>query len=187
MYRWVLFSYYPNVLKREPIIPRSKKFDAEEASSRSEGAKREFERVQKEQDCLSSGLSTLRSTANHMMQLSSQNNNLYDRSRRMIEESKKLAIEAEHMRNSAREVLLLLSDCYDLPRNSLQDLAPAVPTIEQANQVTIALDCYDLPGNSLQDLSPAVPKIEQANQVTRVLDCYDFPISGSYGTGAPVL
>ena len=101
------------MLKRELNLPRSKEFDTERASSQSEEAKREFERVQKEQDCLKSCLTTLRSMADYIRQLSSLNSYLSHQSSRMIEESKELAVEAEHMRNSARKVLFLLSDCYD--------------------------------------------------------------------------
>ena len=55
----------------------------------------------------------LRSTAVHASKLSTRNHDLYDQSERMMQESKELAVEAEHMRNSARQLLTLLFEVND--------------------------------------------------------------------------
>lgn len=101
------FSTIPG---KELTICRLKEVNVEEASAWIKEAELEVERVQEERDELIAQLAALSSTADRASELSFQNHDICDQSERMMQECKELAVEAEHMRNSARQVLMQLSE-----------------------------------------------------------------------------
>ena len=90
-----------------------KEDDVEAASAWIKEAELEVQQVQEERGKINTQLAALRSTAARGSKLSSQNNDLCDLSKRMIQQCKELAAEAEHMRNSARQALMQLSAIND--------------------------------------------------------------------------
>ena len=95
------------------IICRMKEDDVEAASAWMKAAESEVRQVQEERDEINTQLAALRSTAARGSELSSENNDLCDLSKRMMQQCKELAAEAEYMRNSARQALMQLSAIND--------------------------------------------------------------------------
>ena len=95
------------------MVSRLKEDHREAASAWIKQAESEVQQVQEERDEINTQLAALRSTANRGCELSSQNNDLCDQSKRMIQQCKELAVEAEYMRNSARQALMQLSAIND--------------------------------------------------------------------------
>ena len=104
---------FGTILGIELTIWRWKEVNAEAAAAWIRRAELQVQQVQEERDVLKSQSAALRSTAVHASKLSTRNHDLYDQSERMMQESKELAVEAEHMRNSARQLLTLLSEVND--------------------------------------------------------------------------
>ena len=98
---------------KELTVCRLKEDDVEAASAWIKDAELEVQQVQEERDRINTQLAALRSTVDRGSELSSQNNDLCDVSKRMMQQCKELAVEAEHMRNSARQALMRLSAIND--------------------------------------------------------------------------
>ena len=101
------------ILSTGLTIWRWKECNAEDAAVLIGEVELQVQQVQEERDKLNAQSAILRSTAGHASELFTRNHGLYVQSERMTQKSKELAVEAEHMRNSARQLLTLLSDVND--------------------------------------------------------------------------